>query len=323
MLGQACTVSGPPATGVRVAYDEAPASLREWVDDALGSPVVSAITQPGGFSPGVAARLRCADGTPAFCKAVSADVNDFAGAAHRREQRITVALPAEAPVPRLLASYDDGTWVALLLQDLDARQPAVPWRTDELSRVIAALDDLGRLLTPSPVLDAPTLADAEGDGLEGWRNLAAGAQDPAGLDPWTQRNLDRLATLEPRWEPATEGDTLLHLDLRADNLLMAADRVWIVDWPSACTGKAWVDIATLAPSVAMQGGPRPSELIASSVIGRSADRDGLTAWVCALASFFVSQSLQPAPAGLPTVRAFQAAQGIVALEWLRELTGWR
>jgi hypothetical protein len=37
----------------------------------LGSRVVSAVTQPGGFSPGAAARLVLADGRRAFAKAVA------------------------------------------------------------------------------------------------------------------------------------------------------------------------------------------------------------------------------------------------------------
>jgi hypothetical protein len=44
--------------------------------------------------------------------------------------------------------------------------------------------------------------------------------------------------------------------------------------------------------------------------------------VAAFAGFLVSHSLQPAPPGLPTLRAFQGAQGAVALEWLERLTGW-
>ncbi|MEZ4617961.1 MAG: hypothetical protein R2867_20965 [Caldilineaceae bacterium] len=34
-------------------------------------------------------------------------------------------------------------------------------------------------------------------------------------------------------------------------------------------------------------------------------------------------SLQPDPPGLSTLRAFQAAQGAIALDWLAERTGWR
>lgn len=56
--------------------------------------------------------------------------------------------------------------------------------------------------------------------------------------------------------PASRGDTLLHLDLRADNIVLTADRVYTVDWPSAAVGAWWVDVLGMAPSVAMQGGPR-------------------------------------------------------------------
>jgi hypothetical protein len=36
----------------------------------------------------------------------------------------------------------------------------------------------------------------------------------------------------------------------------------------------------------------------------------------------VVRALDPPPPGIPTVRAFQAAQGEVALAWLKERLGW-
>ena len=47
-----------------------PGHLRDRVADLLGAGVLGAQTQPGGFSPGVAARLTLADGRRAFVKAV-------------------------------------------------------------------------------------------------------------------------------------------------------------------------------------------------------------------------------------------------------------
>src|SRR3954447_9837774 len=113
----------PPAQGVRIAYDELPAVVRAWVDAALGEPVVEAVTQPGGFSPGVASRVRTADGRRAFVKAVAATPNPETPDMDRKEATVTAALPEHAPVPRLLAAYDDGTWVGLLLEDVDGRHP--------------------------------------------------------------------------------------------------------------------------------------------------------------------------------------------------------
>ena len=51
------------------------------------------------------------------------------------------------------------------------------------------------------------------------------------------------------------------------------------------------------------------------------DPDVITVLLTAVAGFFVAHSLRPGPPGLPTLRPFQAAQGDVALAWLRRRTG--
>jgi aminoglycoside phosphotransferase (APT) family kinase protein len=312
----------PAAEGVRLPYDGLPVRVRAWVDEVLGSAVVSAVTQPGGFSPGVAARVRTAAGSRAFVKAVSAETNPDSPPMHRREARITAALPPAAPAPQLLASYDDGTWVALILEDVEGRHPHLPWQIDEIRRVVETVDELFTDLTPCPLADAQSVGDNWRDEFTAWRDTAAGAGPPPGLDEWCLRHLDRLAELESRWAEAASGDTLLHLDLRADNMLVSADRVWLVDWPWAARGAPVFDLVGFAPSVAMQGGPEPQDLLAMSRYGRAADPDAVTVLVATVTGYFHGHSLLPPPPGLPTVRQFQAAQGEVALRWLRELTGW-
>jgi aminoglycoside phosphotransferase (APT) family kinase protein len=313
--------TGPAAQGVRVDYDDLPSAVRAWIDSELGGRVVEAVTQPGGFSPGVAARVRTDDGRRAFVKAVSGDVNPDTPRLHRREIAVTGALPSVAPAPRLLASYDDGTWVALLLADVDGRHPVLPWEDGELRRVVATIDELAVDLTPCPLPDAQDVGPAWRPEFDKWRE-SAGGTPPAGLDPWARTHLDRLAVLEDGWEAATAGDTLLHLDLRADNMLVTDERIWLVDWPWAARGHPLFDLAAFCPSVAMQGGPQPPDLLAMSAVGRAAERERLLALVAAIAGYLCVHALRPPPPGLPTVRAFQAAQGEVALRWLRDLTGW-
>jgi Ser/Thr protein kinase RdoA (MazF antagonist) len=228
-------------------------------------------------------------------------------------------------VPRLLWSHDEGEegWVVLAFEDVDGRSPVEPWRPDELDRTLDALADLAELLTPSPV------AVRTVGGVGGWSVISGGhwgrlaRERPAGLDGWSTRNLDKLAGLEAGAPEEAAGGTLLHLDLRADNLLLTPDRVVVVDWPHARVGAAWVDLLFFAPSVAMQGGPPPEDLLDRYPHAGQAEGDAITAVVCAIAGFFVHEGLQPAPPGLPTLRAFQAAQGRVAREWLARRTGWR
>jgi aminoglycoside phosphotransferase (APT) family kinase protein len=316
----------PPVTGQRLAWADAPGWLRAAVEARLGAPVLEATTQPGGFSPGLAARLRLADGRRAFVKAVGPEPNPDSPGFHRLEARNMAALPRAAPAPRLLWSLDRRGWVALAFEDVDGVHPARPWRPGELRRVLEMVADMAQALTPAPAR-FPMIADRLRDSFVGWRRLAAahaaGDDDLAGLDPWVARHLQRLAELEAGWPQATQGWTLLHSDLRADNLLLTPTRVVAVDWPWACVGAAWVDLLLLLPSVAMQGGPDPEATFAAHPVAAGIDPAAVTTALAAWAGFLVGGARLPPPPGLPGLRAFQLGQGLVALDWLRRRTGWR
>jgi hypothetical protein len=310
---------------VRPTWEQVPARVRDAVEAWLGGPVVAARSHGGGFSPGLAATLTCADGRRVFAKAVGPEPNETSPRIHRREARVAAALPAEAPAPRLLATIDEGTggWVTLLFEAVEGRQPAMPWRADELDRVTSALAELSAALTPSPLS-----VDEVGRAGERWRVVSRGgfrellSGTPPGLDAWSRRNLARLAGLEAGAAEAARGDTLLHLDLRDDNILLAGGRVVVVDWPHARVGAAMLDPVFMAPSVAMQGGPEPEALLARHPAARAAAHADVTAIVAAVAGFFTFEALQPMPPGLPTLRAFQEAQAVVARRWLAERTGF-
>jgi hypothetical protein len=329
------TGSPPPAAGAKVAWEDLPAAVRLAVEDACGAAVVRAQGQPGGFSPGVAARLRCADGSRAFVKAVSELANPDTPRMHRQEAGVLAALDpliasGAVPAPRLRGRVDLGGWTVLVLDDIEGVHPRLPWRPDELDRLLGALDRLAEVDLQGVVGghrggQLPTAAESLAAAFDGWRTLAGSGGSgpdggpPADLDAWSVRNLDRLAELEDGWADHVAGDALLHSDVRGDNVLLTAERVVLVDWPAACVGDPFVDPVLLAPSVAMQGGPAPGELLARSRSGRGADRDAVRAVVCAFAGYLTERALRPSPPGLPTLRAFQAAQGAVARAWLADL----
>ncbi|WP_020579582.1 phosphotransferase family protein [Actinopolymorpha alba] len=314
------TAGSPPATGVRLPWSAIPAALQAAVEDHLGSRVVESVTQPGGFSPGVAAKLRLDNGTRAFVKAVGPEPNPESPDIHRSEARIAAALPVAAPAPRLLASFDEAGWVVLVYENVEGTTPRQPWDRTELDRVMNAVHDLAVTLTPSPI-EVPPAAERFSESFAGWHRLAeahqTGKDDLTGLDPWARQHLTDLAAWESRWSDAAAGTTLAHADLRADNVLLTHDRVVVVDWPWACTTTPWFDLLAMLPSVAMQGGPSPEELFDHHPVADGADPDAVTAVLVALTGFFLEHARRPAPPGLPTLRAFQAAQGHAALRWLR------
>jgi len=126
----AMAIKVPPAAGVRAEWPDLPAGVRAGIEDLLGAPVVAAVNQAGGFSPGLAARVRCADGSRAFVNQPGPN--------------------AGVAVPRLRATYDDGRWVALVLDEIDGHSPPMPWSADDLARVVGAITALSTSITPCP-----------------------------------------------------------------------------------------------------------------------------------------------------------------------------
>ncbi|HVK20105.1 MAG TPA: phosphotransferase [Actinokineospora sp.] len=303
------------ASGNRLAWPDVPAGVRTRIEGALGSVVVHAETQPGGFSPGLAARLRLADGRRVFAKAVGTDRNPHTPGMLRAEADVVSRLPAGL-APRLLWTDDDGDWVTLIFEDIDGRTPHIPWTPDDWRRVHSGLAEQLRLRTPAPITATP-IAELLADDCRGWRKLAADPKAAAKLDPWARHNVDRLAELESGWADAAAGNTLLHLDTRADNLLLTESEVVVVDWAHAAVGAAWVDLIILLPSLHMQGGPDPADVWRTSPLSREVDPDATTAMLAALTGFFLHAATQPPPKNLGPVRAFQQAQGKAALAWLR------
>jgi aminoglycoside phosphotransferase (APT) family kinase protein len=281
--------------------------------------VTEAVTQRAGFSPGLAARLKLKDGRRVFVKAVSEAANPDAPHIHRSEARIVAALPPSAPVPRFRWTFDEDGWVALCFEDVDGRHPSEPWTEADLALVVATLKKMAVDLTPSPIATQETASAAFARSINGWRRAQDRGEDR--LDAWCSKHLARLSELEARAPDAVDGETLLHFDIRADNLLIAGDRVYVLDWPWARRGAAFVDWLAMAPSVAMQGGPSPEAFLRRFDLS-GVSEEAIDAALCSLAGYFVVGALEPPPRGLPTVRAFQAAQGVVALDWLRERTGW-
>ncbi len=314
-MSSATPLPGSP----RLAYAALPAGLRHAVDAALGSPVSDVSPRQGGFSPGPAAVLTCADGRRAFVKAVGTPLNAGAVDMFRTEGRVTAALPGRLPVPRLLGQVDwstDGAdWVALLFDVQDGAPPALPWTADRARTALAAVDRFTRQATPCPVPGLPSVQEQITRTMGDWAGLA----DAPDLHPWERDRLDWLAGAGERLAArgGLDGDTLVHLDLRADNLLVAPDgRAVLLDWPWASRGAAWVDGVLFALDPAVHGGIDPEQLVAGSPVVRAADPVDVTDLIAGLLGMWGERMRQPPPPGLPTLRVFQRRFHDACLDWL-------
>jgi Ser/Thr protein kinase RdoA (MazF antagonist) len=236
---------------------------------------------------------------------------------HRREARNAAVLPPGAPVSRLLGCHDDGDWVALVYADVEGRHPVTPWRADGLAAVQDTLETMARVLTPAPAAPVPTAAESLGPDFAGWHRIAT--DPPTDLDPWVRAHLDGLRAAADAALAALTGDTLCHLDVRADNLLIdAAGTVTVVDWPWACRGPAWLDSILLLINVRLYGGHDTEALLRARPLTAGVDPAAVTGVLAGMAGFFLDGARQPPPPGIPTVRAFQRAQADALLPWLAE-----
>ncbi len=196
----------------------------------------------------------------------------------------------------------------------------MPWEPEELTRALLAVWEMSEALTPSPIAVEP--AREWMTRLFGrWADFADDERRAKLPEGWRTR-VEELVALESYWPDAVDGNSLLHLDTRADNMLLTPDRVFIVDWPWAAVGAPWVDLAAFLPSVAMQGGPDPEEIWRAHPLARHVEDERLDAFLAAVAGMFTRMALEPAPPGLPTLRPFQAAQGAQARAWLAKRRGW-
>jgi aminoglycoside phosphotransferase (APT) family kinase protein len=313
-------------SGFRLGWQDLPRPVRARIAQSAGAEVIAETGATSGFSPGFASVLELGDGREVFVKAVSAEQNPHSPDLARREVTVAAALPDDVPAPRLLWSHDDGTWVLLGFQAVHGRSPVLPWRPDDLVRVLATLDLLAGTTPREPHGLRPVTETLAHD-MTGWATLAAepdaylrGVADAGGeLGGWALAHLDELVDAESRWAWAAAGDALVHGDLRADNVILDATTCWLVDWPHAALGAPWLDLALMLPSVAMQGGGDPDAIFRSQRVASGVGDDRLRPVLAAIGGYFAHGALQPPPQGIPNLRRFQGAQAIQTLRWLRAL----
>lgn len=308
-------MTAPRAAGAHLPYGAVPEPVRVWVEETLGSPVVMTLEQTGGMSPGCVTRLVCADGTRAFVKAVGTELNPDSPSLHRREV-LALGLIGSHPLwADLLASYDDGGWVALLLEDVEGHHPDLADDTT-MERLLEATDDLGRVLrdrVPEPPAPPP------GAGLPLYR---PGLTDLRAVFEGWQVGLDHAGELPvdlvPRWlvERATElraglaalaevsMTQLVHYDIRNDNLLQrpSGDLVFL-DWGACGIGPDWLD-PMLARVERVDQPWFDASLAGSPALARAGD-DLITASLVGVGAFLAYRAHTAVDVGLPALARFR------------------
>ena len=224
-----------------------------------------------------------------------------------RDEHRVYSTVHEAYLPAFLGWHDDEVTV-LVLEDLSQAHWPPPWGDGHVDAALSALDAIHA--TPPPP-EVKRLEDLRYQ-LQGWTVVAA---DP---EPCLSTGLCSRAWLEAALPALLEseagcrfaGDDFLHFDFRSDNICFDGPRAVMLDWNWACVGNPVVDLAAWLPSLAVEGGPQPWEILPAT--------GGAASFV---AGFFAARAgMPPPPTATPEVRELQRVQGEVALAWAaREL----
>ncbi len=310
-------MTAPRAVGVRAPYDAMPEVVRTWVDDTLGSPVVEAVDVVGGMSPGCATRLRCADGTRAFVKAVDTDLNPDTPTLFRREITALTLLGTHPLWPALLASYDDGDRVALLLEDIEGQHPDL---ADDatMEQLLTATEELGGVLRGcfetsdaqrhvGSVLMEPGLTDLSAV-LRNWLPAfdRVGELPDAPVPPWVR---DEAPAWQRRLALLADGpsDTLVHWDIRIDNLLQRpTGEIVFLDWGAAGVGRAWLD--PLLARLERVDQPWFDQSLAASPALAALGDDAVTTWLVGIGTNLAVRAATAVDVNLPTLADFRRTE---------------
>jgi Phosphotransferase enzyme family len=274
------------------------------IERAVGSAPVGYRAQGGGYSSADRFVVELADGRTVFVK--SAQAENMAGWL-RREYEVYSSL-AGSFIPRFEGWDDDGSRPILAIEDLSSADWVPRWDKRRIDVVRAALAELGA--APAPP-NTKSVRESFADLFGRWRVVA---EDPEpflslGLRDagWLDRNLDTIIQAADA-APVT-GDALCHLDVRSDNLCFHGGRAVLVDWNWSSFANPDVDVAAWLPSVSVEGGPPPWQVLAGA--------GELAAFV---AGVWAAVAGLPPPETAPAVRPLQRAQLAVGLDWIdREL----
>jgi hypothetical protein len=248
------------------------------------------------------------DGSTAFLKIAALD---YVAEWFRDERAAYDAFEGASFLPRLLGWDDDGVAPLLAIEDLSAARWPPPWGRASIDAVLAAVDEIH---DTTPRVPLPT-AEERQFGIDSWPDvledpapfLSTGICSPDRLD-------EHLATLAAASAAARiDGTACLHFDVRSDNLCLRDGRAILVDWNNACIGNRLLDTSAWLPSLQVEGGPPPEEVLA--------DDEGLPEIAALLAGYFCSRAGLPVIPQAPHVRRLQREQAATSLPWAARLLG--
>lgn len=305
-------------TSARLEWADLGVSGQRVVEEQLGASVVAVHLRGAGFTPGFAAVVQTSDNQRCFVKVGYRAASTVAYEAYKTEALVLTDLQPlidthQIPVPRLRWHTSNADWVCLGFEVIDGKPPARPWQTSELATCLATLAKVATVPAPTTGRCAHTV-DLTADVAQFWHTIRAQV-DIAPYDT----ELSHLLSLLP---DAMTPDTLIHHDIRDDNLIIdATNKVYMCDWNFACVGPAWFDSLCLLIS-AHGDGADVSPYMGPESVFRDVPADHIDALLAGLLGYFLAQQGAAEISDSPHLRGHQRWYANATGSLLATRRGW-
>jgi len=313
------------------SWDEVPAAMRGKLAAIVGGEIAQAVTVWGGYGPSATFTLTTAAGKRFFCKGTHPGQTEAGHEALLTERRNYETLPEIARFgPAYIGSADHENWHMAVLEHIPRRQTVPPWTPHAVEQTLSLLATFHASAPGRATEDLRPIAQSEMMKHDrGWRFLRDHAeardrfialfQDALEAARWFDRHIEAFVALEDQSSAMGGPVSWLHLDVRSDNLVFAADRrVVLVDWPVLAYGPVLFDLAAFLPSLEGEGGPACAEglRLYERLSRHSFDAADVAKAAADVAGFFAGRAGEPPIAALPRLRWIQKLQLFPALRWL-------
>lgn len=194
-------------------------------------------------------RVRLEDGHSVFVKEPTSPFTEDVLAGERRAYESLAGRP-------FMPTYINSSDRLLVVEDLGHAYWPPPWRTDDLDAALLLIEQIGATAGPAPLRD---LADDTRHRV--WWKVAANPAPFLELNECTEEWFaDSIEALVETDACPLGGGSLVHGDLRSDNLCILDGTAIAVDWGAAARGRPDYDLVGFAVSTAAELAVRPETI---------------------------------------------------------------
>lgn len=236
-----------------------PPYLQDILEDNFGKKLVRWTIPDCGLSAALRFSVQMDDRSHVFVKAAT----DEETAKWLRTEYTVLSAVRGKCMPHVIKWIDrPGIHPILVTQDLSgaywpASHRGVIWRDGDFDVLFSGIQELSGLEVPAglPVLQNGKHAI--------WSKIAINPKKILNIgicsEKWLGRSINALIEAEKIVD--TTGNQLVHGDVRSDNVCFVDSQAMFVDWSHAALGNRLYDLASVLPTIHLEGGPVPYEIM--------------------------------------------------------------